>query len=70
EGFHTETGPGVFEAAIRYDTLELAADRGALFKTVVKEICARHVRVRVPAEDVVPSCRRLFALRPPMESPV
>ncbi|WP_199749719.1 glutamine synthetase family protein [Corallococcus sp. AB038B] len=42
EGFHTETGPGVFEAAIRYDTLELAADRAALFKTVVKEICAKH----------------------------
>jgi len=42
EGFHTETGPGVFEAAIRYDDLEKAADKGVLFKTVVKEICARH----------------------------
>ncbi|MBU8899249.1 glutamine synthetase [Corallococcus sp. H22C18031201] len=42
EGFHTETGPGVFEAAIRYDDLEKAADKAALFKTVVKEICARH----------------------------
>lgn len=40
EGFHTETGPGVFEAALRYtDALE-AADRAALFKTVVKEICS------------------------------
>ncbi|HEX8822859.1 MAG TPA: glutamine synthetase family protein [Archangium sp.] len=42
EGFHTETGPGVFEAAIRYDDLEKAADKAALFKTVVKEICTRH----------------------------
>ncbi|XXF76479.1 glutamine synthetase family protein [Myxococcaceae bacterium GXIMD 01537] len=42
EGFHTETGPGVFEAAIRYDALEKAADKAVLFKTVAKEICARH----------------------------
>jgi glutamine synthetase len=42
EGFHTETGPGVYEAAIRYaDALE-AADRSILFKTGVKEICSRH----------------------------
>ncbi len=42
EGFHTETGPGVFEAAIRYDELEKAADKAVLFKTAVKEICAHH----------------------------
>jgi len=42
EGFHTETGPGVFEAAIRYDTLEKIADKAVLFKTAAKEICARH----------------------------
>jgi glutamine synthetase len=42
EGMHTETGPGVYETAIRYDDLEAAADKAALFKTVVKEICARH----------------------------
>jgi glutamine synthetase len=42
EGFHTETGPGVYEAAIRYDGLMRAADKAALFKTAVKEICARH----------------------------
>src|SRR5215831_1884161 len=36
EGLHTETGPGVLEAAIRYaDALE-GADRAALFKTFVK----------------------------------
>ena len=42
EGMHTETGPGVYETAIRYDDLERAADQAALFKTAVKEICARH----------------------------
>ncbi len=33
EGLHTETGPGVLEAAIGYSTALEAADRGALFKT-------------------------------------
>jgi glutamine synthetase len=42
EGFHTETGPGVYEAALKYDSLLRAADKAALFKTAVKEICARH----------------------------
>jgi glutamine synthetase len=42
EGFHTETGPGVYEAAIRYDSLLRAADKSALFKTAAKEICARN----------------------------
>ncbi len=42
EGFHTETGPGVYEAAIKYDSLLRAADKAALFKTAAKEICARH----------------------------
>lgn len=42
EGIHTETGPGVIEAALRYgDALE-AADRGALFKTFVKVLAQRH----------------------------
>jgi len=42
EGFHTETGPGVYEAAIAYcDALE-AADRALLFKTAVKEIAYKH----------------------------
>jgi len=42
EGLHTETGPGVYEAAITYaETLE-AADRAVLFKTGVKEIAHRH----------------------------
>lgn len=38
EGLHTETGPGVFEAAIVYSTALAAADRAALFKSGVKEI--------------------------------
>ncbi len=41
EGFHTETGPGVYETAIRYDDALRAADKAALFKTVVKIIAAR-----------------------------
>jgi glutamine synthetase len=39
---HTETGPGVFETAIRYGDIERAADDSTLFKTAVKEICAKH----------------------------
>jgi glutamine synthetase len=42
EGLHTETGPGVYEAAIRYDTALRAADKAALFKSAVKQIAHRH----------------------------
>lgn len=42
EGLHTETGPGVLEAAIVYSDLMEAADRAVLFKTAVKEIAYRH----------------------------
>lgn len=38
EGLHTETGPGVCEAAITYSDILTAADRAVLFKTGVKEI--------------------------------
>jgi glutamine synthetase len=41
EGMHTETGPGVYESAIRYDDIRRSADKAALFKTVVKELCSR-----------------------------
>jgi glutamine synthetase len=42
EGLHTETGPGVLEAALTYcDALE-AADRAALFKTFAKIVAQRH----------------------------
>ncbi|MDQ7051128.1 MAG: hypothetical protein Q9M92_17030 [Enterobacterales bacterium] len=36
EGLHTETGPGVIEAAIAVDNAEAAADKAALFKTFIK----------------------------------
>jgi glutamine synthetase len=42
EGLHTETGPGVWEAAIMYDDAVAAADQAALFKTTMKQIAARH----------------------------
>jgi glutamine synthetase len=42
EGIHTETGDGVYEAAITYDDILVSADRAALFKTAVKEIASRH----------------------------
>ncbi len=38
EGLHTETGPGTYEAAIRYSDILEAGDRAILFKTAVKEI--------------------------------
>ena len=36
EGLHTETGPGVLEAALNYDIAANAADKAALFKTFIK----------------------------------
>jgi glutamine synthetase len=42
EGLHTETGPGVYEAAIQYAEMMEAADRAILFKTAVKEIAYKH----------------------------
>jgi glutamine synthetase len=41
EGFHTETGPGVYEAALLYSEALEQADRAVLFKTSAKEIGAR-----------------------------
>jgi glutamine synthetase len=38
EGLHTETGPGVLEAAIQVSDALEAADRAVLFKTAVKQI--------------------------------
>jgi len=42
EGLHTETGPGVYEAAIRYDDALPTADKAALFKPLLKQIAHRH----------------------------
>ncbi len=41
EGLHTETGPGVYEAAIMFSEALEQADRAALFKTGAKEIGSR-----------------------------
>jgi glutamine synthetase len=41
EGLHTETGPGVYEAAILFSEALEAADRAILFKTGAKEIGSR-----------------------------
>ena len=41
EGLHTETGPGVYEAAIGFSEALEQADRALLFKTGAKEIGAR-----------------------------
>jgi glutamine synthetase len=42
EGLHTETGPGVYEAALLHDHVLRAADKAVLFKTAVKEIASKH----------------------------
>ncbi len=42
EGLHTETGPGVYEAAIIHDCVLAAADKAVLLKTAVKEIAYKH----------------------------
>lgn len=42
EGLHTETGPGVYEAALSVTDPLRAADDAALFKTTVKQVAHRH----------------------------
>ncbi|WP_028671035.1 glutamine synthetase family protein [Saccharospirillum impatiens] len=42
EGFHTETGPGVLEAALAVDSALNAADKAALFKTFTKVYAQRN----------------------------
>ncbi|MBK5202424.1 MAG: glutamine synthetase [Prolixibacteraceae bacterium] len=42
EAMHTETGPGVYEAALVYDKITQAADKAVMFKEAVKEIAYRH----------------------------
>src|ERR1700728_3341071 len=42
EALHTETGPGVYEVALRYDEALRMADKAALFKTSMKQLGARH----------------------------
>jgi hypothetical protein len=42
EGLHTETGPGVLEAALMHSDALSAADRAALFKTYTKILAQRN----------------------------
>lgn len=42
EGLHTETGPGVLEAALKYTEALKAADNAALFKTFVKVLAQQN----------------------------
>ena len=42
EGWHTESGPGVFEAALEFGEIKEMADRASLFKYVVKAMGTKH----------------------------
>lgn len=42
EGLHTETGPGVLEAALEYSDALNAADNAVLFKTFTKVLAEQH----------------------------
>lgn len=42
EAFHTETGPGVYEMALKHKPALEAADNGQLFKYLVKTIAKHH----------------------------
>lgn len=42
EGWHTESGPGVFEAALEFGEVSQMADRASLFKYVVKSVGVSH----------------------------
>jgi glutamine synthetase len=42
EGLHTETGPGVLEAALTVDEVISAADKAALFKTFTKIVAQKN----------------------------
>ena len=42
EALHTETGPGVYEAAIKYTDALSLADQAHLFKTTVKQLGLKH----------------------------
>ncbi|SPO00239.1 probable glutamine synthetase [Cephalotrichum gorgonifer] len=42
EGWHTESGPGVFEAALEFKEVLQMADRASLFKYVVKSVSTKY----------------------------
>ncbi len=45
EGLHDETGPGVLEAALVYDTALASADKAALFKTFTKILMQKQNKI-------------------------
>jgi len=42
EGWHTESGPGVYEAALEYGDVKGMADKAALFKLAVKNLSSKY----------------------------
>jgi glutamine synthetase len=42
EGWHTESGPGVYEAALEYGDIQEMSDRGALFKYITKSVSSNY----------------------------
>ncbi|KAL1970216.1 hypothetical protein VTN77DRAFT_5376 [Rasamsonia byssochlamydoides] len=42
EGWHTESGPGVFEAALQFGEVKEMADRAGLFKYLVKSLGSKY----------------------------
>ncbi len=59
EGIHTETGPGVYEAAMLYSDALEAADRAVLFKAGVKEIAHNYgiiASFMAKISDQLPGC--------------
>lgn len=42
EGWHTESGPGVYEAALEFGDVSGMADRASLFKYVVKSVATKY----------------------------
>ncbi|WP_298628420.1 glutamine synthetase [uncultured Legionella sp.] len=56
EGLHTETGPGVLEAAIAVDNAEAAGDKAALFKTFMKVLAQRNNKMATFMAKWSPNC--------------
>ncbi|KAF3069089.1 Type-1 glutamine synthetase 2 [Daldinia childiae] len=42
EGWHTESGPGVYEAALEFGQISETADRASLFKYVVRSVASEY----------------------------
>ena len=67
EGLHTETGPGVYEAAIAFSEALEQADRAILFKTGAKEIgqaLRHHAQLHGQVEPGLPGLQRAHPPEP------